>query len=149
MMIAADAIIAHNAEFDKSWLKTLTSLSSLCDEKKWICTRNDFTWPISKGTALHLIHISVAMGVPVVSAHRALTDCKLIADCFDKIDNLEERLIEAQVERYIYIGKVSYSDRQLAKDAGFIWNELCANNWAKKMTESQANVFNIFKIEKV
>jgi DNA polymerase III subunit epsilon len=157
MIKFSDLIIAHNADFDKNWLKTLECLKSLKgdfipDYKKWLCTRNDFTWPILKATPLNLIHIAVALGVPIVSAHRALTDCQLIASCFNKIDDLEERLIEAQKERHIYIAQVSFQEKKLAKAEGFIWNELYKNYWAKKMTDSQASAMrenSKFKIAKV
>jgi DNA polymerase-3 subunit epsilon len=130
----ADAIVAHNAEFDKKWMKTI---SPYFDEKKWVCSCHDFEWPDIKGAA-SLINIALSLEIPVFSAHRALTDCQLLAACFSKLPDLEESFKKAIQEKHIYIAAIGYDERQMAKEHGFIWNSLVKGNWAKKLNEEDA-----------
>jgi len=90
----ADAFVAHNAAFDKRFLQDNKELYEIVCNKKWICTKNDFKWPISLFRN-RLQDICVAMGVPYVDAHRALIDCHFIASCFSKVEDLEQRLCAA------------------------------------------------------
>ena len=41
MLVKAEAIVAHNAEFDKKWIETIVDFQELSRNRKWICTRND------------------------------------------------------------------------------------------------------------
>lgn len=87
MCNAADACVAHNAQFDKGFIKNLPCGGHLLN-KKWICTKNNFTWPV-RLQRMRLEDICHGMGVPYVNAHRALTDCLLIAMCFQNVEDLE------------------------------------------------------------
>jgi DNA polymerase III epsilon subunit-like protein len=89
MSAHADVCVAHNAEFDKRFVATLSCGQSLLS-KPWICTKKNFTWPVSL-TRLRLEDICNAMRVPYVNAHRALADCLLLSQCFERIEDLEER----------------------------------------------------------
>lgn len=82
-------IVAHNAQFDKKFLHSCTNSVEFWD-KRWICTKNDFKWPV-RLTRFRLEDICIAMKVPYINAHRALADCSLIAQCFDNIPDLEQR----------------------------------------------------------
>jgi len=84
MVASAQAIVAHNAPFDKGFIDELFK-----DEIKlpWICTRDTFKWPV-RPARRRLQDFCEAMGVPYVDAHRALTDCNLIVKCFSKIEDL-------------------------------------------------------------
>jgi DNA polymerase III subunit epsilon len=86
----SDAIIAHNAQFDKKFMATLPYCKDMCN-KLWICTKNDFNWPVQLFRK-RLSDICKAMDVSYVDAHRALADCDLIAKCFNKVDDLKYRL---------------------------------------------------------
>lgn len=90
MLKNADVCVAHNAEFDQKFIATLGELGLLFLEKPWVCTKGNFTWPVPL-PRLRLEDICVAMKVPYVNAHRALADCLLLAQCFEKVDDLEER----------------------------------------------------------
>jgi DNA polymerase-3 subunit epsilon len=85
----AEVCVAHNALFDMRFLKTLPCGDILLN-KKWICTKENFTWPV-KLTRLRLEDVCIAMDVPYVNAHRALSDCFLLAQCFGKVDDLDDR----------------------------------------------------------
>lgn len=136
MIAASDAIIAHNAEFDKKWLDTLP-IRQISNNKKWICTRNDVIWPIRKGIPLNLIHICVDLGVPVINAHRALSDCHLLVSALECMDDIEEFLDKSGKGRITYHAKVAYDNRQLVKEAGFLWDNI-NKVWHAKLTPEQA-----------
>lgn len=86
----ADACIAHNAEFDKKFLATQPWGHHLLSNK-WICTKANFTWPVPL-TRFRQQDICQAMGVEYTNAHRALSDCLLLAQCFQKVDDLQMRI---------------------------------------------------------
>lgn len=119
----ADAILAHNAEFDKKWLMTLADFQEAVQNKEWICTKNDVIWPVRKGTALNLIHICADLEVPIISAHRALSDCQLLVNAISKMDDIDA-FLKSGKGRVRYHADVSYDERQLAKDEGFQWDGL-------------------------
>lgn len=86
----SDAMIAHNAEFDRKFLKTL-SVWTVMSHLPLICTKADFKWPCQLYRN-RLQDVCEGMGVPYVDAHRALNDCRFLALCFSKVVNLEQRL---------------------------------------------------------
>lgn len=90
MTLHSQACIAHNAEFDKKFIKSL-SVWQFMSHHPWICTRDHFKWPVNLYRN-RLQDVCNAMGVPYVEAHRALNDCRLIAECFSKIGDLELRM---------------------------------------------------------
>lgn len=89
MAANAQACVAHNAVFDKKFLSLLGCGQHLLN-KKWICTKANFTWPVPL-SRLRLEDICNGMKVPYVQAHRALNDCLLLAQCFGKIEDLQHR----------------------------------------------------------
>lgn len=118
----SDYLVAHNVGFDREWFgKGILPVI----EKPWLCTYDDFIWPNNlKPTSL--VNTALNHGVGVNQAHRALTDCQLIALLFDRIPQLSylvQQAIERSVELKIsIIADVSYDDRQQAKDWGFRWD---------------------------
>jgi DNA polymerase-3 subunit epsilon len=138
MLLMCDAVVAHNAPFDRGWIESFdSSFSEISKQKEWLCTKEDFTWPVRKGIPLNLIHIAVDLEVPVISAHRALSDCLLLAGCFSKLNDLPDRLIQARLPKENYVAVVSFDDRQLAKDAGFSW-DAATKQWERRMTAELA-----------
>lgn len=90
----AQALVAHNADFDKRFLLTCEDLDIEFHSKRWICTKKDFKWPVQLYRN-RLQDVCSAMGVAYADAHRALVDCAFIAACFSKVDDLEQRLFTA------------------------------------------------------
>ena len=133
----SDAIIAHNADFDRQWFGQ-GNLPAI--NKPWICTMSDVSWPKHLGIKNRpsVIGLALAHGVPVWAAHRALTDCIYLAQVFERCDDLQGLLQNAQQPRFLYQALVSYDDRQLAKDAGFSWNNDGSKTWTRKLTETEA-----------
>lgn len=89
MAANAGALVAHNAQFDKKFLKTLSIWPDI-QHMPWVCTKEDFKWPVQLYRN-RLQDVCAAMGVAYADAHRALNDCKLIADCFSKVNDLSTR----------------------------------------------------------
>ena len=94
MATEAHAYVAHNASFDKTFLETAIAPAHIFWLKPWICTKNDFKWPVPLPRN-RLQDVCVAMGVPYVEAHRALTDCQFIVDCFNRVPDLQQRVEDA------------------------------------------------------
>ena len=135
MIVRSDYIVAHNAEFDKSWIEQKTIL---INEIPWICSCYDFKWPDECNGAKKLTDIALSLDVPVVSAHRALTDCQLLAQCFSKLTDLEVRLEDAAKPRQVYISSLPFDKNDTNKEHGFQWDKLVPKKWAKKLTEEEA-----------
>ena len=129
----SNVIVAHNAEFDKKWfgLKKLPQI-----EKPWICSMDDITWPADRQLKARpsVRDLALAYGIPVWSAHRALTDCIYLAEVFIRCSELEKLLIRALEPKVLLRAEISYEDRYLAKNAGFRWNDAIKGAWSRKMS---------------
>lgn len=130
MALNADYAVAHNAAFDQQF-------APKCIDIPWICTYEDFNFAPPKKQ--NLVSLALAHGVPVISAHRALTDCSLIASIFSKRDDLEA-LIEAAIVRAkspkVWVrALVSFDDKDKAKAANFKWMGTTTRDWRKQMKE--------------
>ncbi len=84
-----DYVVAHNADFDKRFMRTVINSTEFW-EKRWICTKANFRWPVVL-PRLRLEDVCNAMKVPYVNAHRAMSDCLLLAQCFTNVSDLESR----------------------------------------------------------
>lgn len=138
MFTNCDAVIAHNANFDRRWIERHAVQKDLSLQKKWLCSKEDIQWLPS--VSLKLVDIAAAMGVPVISAHRALSDCQMLASCLAKLPDLKVQL-ESGASKSLYVANVSYEDRDLPKKAGFYWNA-DKKKWLKKMRQEQAQCCN-------
>lgn len=145
---AADAVVAHNASFDRQWFGH-GFLGAI--EKPWICSMDDIRWPAD----LHLRpqpslrDLALAHGIPVWAAHRALTDCTYLAQVLERRSDLEALLQVALEPRRLYKAKVSYDERHRAREAGFRWNEPVKNAWTRRLSEREvaALAFDVVPIE--
>lgn len=163
----SDALIAHNKEFDQPLVLALPWAANW--DKPWLCTYQDFAlFPDAYPGRRDLISLAQFYGIGISISHRAINDCLLLAEVFNRVPNLAEQfqiaqlpLIEAIVPksdeslklkgfrwdytqqgwfkkdlgqffdfptikatepRYLFRASVSYDDRQIAKNWGFIWN---------------------------
>ena len=136
MVEDADALLAHNAAFDRQWFGhgELPTLS-----KPWICSMEDIRWPAERQLrpTPSVRDLSLAYGVPVWEAHRALTDCIYLVQVFQRCDSLEALLQAALEPRRLVRARLSYDERQLAKDAGFRWNEPVPKAWSRRLSERE------------
>jgi DNA polymerase-3 subunit epsilon len=137
MLEAADAVMAHNAAFDRQWFGSgpLPPVS-----KPWICSMEDIRWPpalrLKSNPAVK--DLALAHGVPVWAAHRALTDCIYLAQVLERCAALEALLEAALQPRHTYRALVSYEERHKAREAGFRWNQPVAGAWSRRLSDEEA-----------
>lgn len=133
----ADYAVAHNAAFDSKWFGEGGCLPEM--PLPWICTMEDVKWPRnSKRGRPSVVSLAVDYGVPVWSAHRALTDCTYLAEVMKREPGLKAILLESLEPKKVYVSCLPYEQRQQCKDAGFAWDSVVARKWAKRMTVSEA-----------
>lgn len=127
----ADVTVCHNAEFDRKWF------NGEYLDKPWLCTQSDFRWPLATKDGGSLVHLALDHGIGVSSAHRALSDCMLIAALFDRMDDLQSMFVYAMRPKGIFQALVSYDDREKAKVAGFKWDG-DRKRWTRRMAIEDA-----------
>jgi DNA polymerase-3 subunit epsilon len=136
----ADYLVAHNASFDRQWLGQPPTPAS---DKPWLCTFEHFQWPHNEKPT-SLINTALNHGIGVSSAHRALTDCQLIAALFDRVDSFDALLDDAIREsfevKYRAIANVSYEQRDRAKARGYRWDG-GRREWYKEIGSSVLSEF--------
>ncbi len=136
-----DAICAHNAAFDRSFLP------QIADTLPWICTRSDVQWPRGEQGA-SLVSTCLAHGLGVSHAHRALTDCTLLARLFDRVHEMGHDLsmvLERGLRpKGLFAAQVSYEDRELAKKAGFSWQK---PYWIRTMARDDVSMLPFSVVE--
>ncbi len=133
----SDLLVAHNAAFDKQWFG---SYPLPFVEKSWLCTMEDISWPEERQLRSRpsVRDLALAYGIPVWSAHRALTDCIYLAEVFSRCDDLEFLLKRGLEPRRLMRAQVSYEERHLARDAGFRWNDPIKGAWTRRLSEREA-----------
>jgi DNA polymerase-3 subunit epsilon len=148
MSRSADVYVAHNAEFDSKMIFGNTDFLPL-KSLPWICTMSDFKWPLATREQGSLIGIALDHGIGVSSAHRALTDCRLIAALLDRMVDLPAMFQVAMRPKALFVGLQPFDDNQLAKDAGFKWDRLVPKKWSRMMAieDAQALSFPVRRIE--
>lgn len=135
MASPCDAILAHNAAFDRRFVP-----SDMDADKPWICTLNGITWPV-QGDGRNLVAIALAHGLGVVDPHRALADCLLIARLLTRCRELGTDL-DAMLQRGLrpqatFQALVSFDHKELAKAKGFQW-DASARKWIREMAIEDA-----------
>ncbi|WP_416233148.1 3'-5' exonuclease [Cyanobium gracile] len=137
MAAACDALVAHNAAFDRQWFG-LGPLPSL--DRPWICSMEDIRWPAERQlrSSPSVRDLALAYGVPVWAAHRALTDCIYLAQVFERCDDLEALLLGALEPRSLYRAELPYAERHRAREAGFRWNEAVPRAWSRRLSRREA-----------
>ena len=131
LAVHADAYVAHNVAFDSKWLPEL-------GDKRWICTMEDVRWPRARKGHPSVVSLALDYGVPVWAAHRALTDCTYLTQVMEREPALETLLAAALEPRQHYVAEVPYDQRQLCKDAGFVWDRQVPKAWSKKLSATEA-----------
>ena len=136
LLDAADVLVAHNAAFDRQWFGR-GELPAVT--QPWLCSMDDMRWPADRQLRSRpsVRDLALAYEVPVWAAHRALTDCIYLAEVFARCEDLEQQLLQGLEPRQLVRAKVSYDDRQLARDAGFRWNDPIKGAWARRMSERE------------
>jgi len=137
MLEAADAVLAHNAAFDRQWFGR-GELPAI--HKPWLCSMEDLRWPPERLLRANpsVRDLALAYGVPVWAAHRALTDCIYLVQVFERCPELEGLLQAGLEPRRLYRARLSYEERHKAREAGFRWNEPISGAWSRRLSEREA-----------
>ena len=147
MVAAADAVLAHNANFDRQWFgqAPLPTLS-----KPWICSMEDIRWPAERQLRAtpSVRDLALAYGIPVWAAHRALTDCIYLIQVLERSPDLELLLQLALEPRRLYRACLGYAERHRAKEAGFRWNEPVRGSWCRRLSDREVESLS-FAVEAV
>lgn len=150
MVEACDAVLAHNAAFDRQWFSSANPPLTELD-RPWICSMDDMRWPSDRQLKPNpsVRDLALAYGVPVWAAHRALTDCIYLAQVLERCDELEQQLQAALEPRRLYKAQLSYSERHLAKKAGFRWNDAVQGAWTRRLSQREAKAlpFSVVTLE--
>ncbi len=132
--------MAHRAEFDRGFIAA--KAHRLADRLPWVCSKFDCEWPSSKVGA-SCVEMALAHGVPVVSAHRALTDCMLIARTLENVQaaghDLPAILAKAMRPKATFVIADTTFDaarNELAKAANFRWVK---PHWKRTMAVEDAS----------
>lgn len=143
MVCASMFVLAHNAEFDRGFVP-----EPLRSMRPWICTMDDIVWPLASDSK-SLVAIALAHGLGVASAHRALTDCDLIARllvrCHELGHDVRAMLARGTRPKGKFRAMVSYDTNALAKAAGFRW-EPEPKMWTRTMAIEDAEKITAFRV---
>ncbi len=141
----ADAIIAHNAEFDRGHTPPGWDMG-----KPWICSRIDIVWP-QYSSSRKLVDIMLAHGLGVSHVHRALADVisivRLFERCAEMGHSVDDMLTLAMRPKFLYRALVSYNQKDQARACGFSWNAT-SKWWTRRLVEEDASAFP-FEVVKV
>lgn len=134
---AADAVIAHRAEFDMGFVP-----AQIRDAKPWACSKFDLAWPKQTRVGEHLVHLALAHGLGISHAHRAMTDCEMISRLLTRIaetgTNLQSFLAYGLRPKATFEAMVSFEEKDKAKDAGFAWDGE-TRMWTRRMAIEDAS----------
>lgn len=136
MAEVADAVLAHNAAFDRGFVPM-----ELRDAAPWICTKEDVRWPKQTKDSPSLVALALEHDLGVAVAHRALADCDLIARLLTRAHelgaDLPAMLARGLRPKATFQALVSFDDREKAKAAGFRW-EPSTKRWLRTMAVEDA-----------
>lgn len=137
MMGNCRAIVAHNASFDKQWLPGTPG-------RPWVCSQKHIEWPVETGRDVSLERLSLAHGLGVVAAHRAISDVMTLVRVFDQMRvwgslKPDERMFDVEylIDRALrprawFEAIVSFDDKDLAKNQKFEWHPE-DKSWRKEL----------------
>jgi DNA polymerase III epsilon subunit-like protein len=128
MRMLANCVVAHNAEFDRKFVEAARANVP----GPWVCTKTDFSWPGGlRGESL--VQLALGLGLGVASAHRAMTDVDTMARVLTRLHetghSLPQMFRRAARPKRRFVALVSYDSREVAKRAGFQWNDQTREWW--------------------
>lgn len=141
-VVRADCLVAHRAEFDRKWCPDFG--------KPWVCTKTDIAW-IGDRRGDHLVQLALSLGLGVASAHRAMADvdtmARILTRCAEMGADLEAMFVKALRPKKRFVAIVSYDDRQIAKDQGFLWDEK-RREWYRMMSPEDTGALGFKTVER-
>lgn len=126
----AEAIVAHNSDFDAGFLP-----NAIRDLRPWIDSKADIEWPRG-GMGKGLRDLAIEHDVGIVRAHRALADVDILVRLFERAAELgadiEAMLIRALRPKARFVADLPRSRNDELKAAGFRWDN-DRKQWWRKM----------------
>jgi DNA polymerase-3 subunit epsilon len=172
VFVEAECVVAHRAEFDQNLVtKSIEGMEGdLCERydswdpgKPWVCTKSDIEWP-NKLRGDSLVQLALGLGLGVASAHRAMADVDTMARCLTRAqevmtvewaknpcgppsDWLEPLFRRAMRPKVRVVAMVSFEQKQLAKDAGFFWDDK-RREWYRNMPREDVAALGFRAVER-
>lgn len=144
----ADAIVAHNSDFDRGWFR-----DEVIQATAWIDTCDGIEWP-RPTRYKSLDHLSMEFLGYAVNGHRALADVLTLAKLLTAAGKLTD--LSVMLERglrprglYAVVDEPRFDTKrnELAKGLGFRW-DADRKEWLRKMADEDAAGLP-FKVRKV
>lgn len=137
-MSRADVVLAHNADFDRSFAPELSR-----NLRPWVCTLNDVEWSRADHVSGNRVgDLALAHGIGVTKLHRALSDvmliCELLEREHDRGVNLPDLIARAMRPKARYravTGRFDAALNERLKTAGFRWSPEGKSWWKKLVVE--------------
>ncbi len=128
----AAVVIAHNAEFDRAFLRHRSELSDL--DLHWGCSVHHIDWHGKGITSRRLTHVAADLGFVNPFPHRALFDC---ATTYRVVAPYLSELVDRSYEREIMVRAVgaAFATKDKLKSRGYRWN-IDGKVWEKRIFES-------------
>jgi len=141
----ASVVIAHNMEFDRSFLRKRSELEGL--EVHWACSLNHIDWYKHGFKTRSLNYLASDHGFINPFAHRALFDC---ATTFRLITPyLKELLAKShEVEYELLASNSPFKSKDSLKERGYRWNPE-KRVWFKRIFEKELEEETVFLKEHV
>lgn len=133
----ADYLMAHNAGFDKKFYEASikeTGGQPALSEKIWLDSSADVKYPVSIKTR-KLGFLAAEHGFLNPFAHRAVFDVLTMFRVAGDYD-IKEIIKCASEQKYELKAKVTFNEKQKARDLGFRWN-VEDRSWIKIVGESE------------
>lgn len=130
-------VVAHNANFDKSFLEAFLAGSDIKIPDRWACSSSDIPWSDWGVSSRKLDYLCMIHGF-YYDAHRAQIDVDALGLLLSFCDPEGRGLIEylrdaAKDSRHTINAFVRFEDKDIVKSNGFYWNaEL--KSWDRTVT---------------
>ncbi len=134
-MSQADFIVAHNVQFDRSFLLESGNVEKEIFEKDWACSQRHIDWPThSPGRSSALNYLAADHGFVNPFAHRALFDC---ATTFRLISpHVKELISRSQQKEFLVAATFApFEKKDLLKERKYRWDG-AKKVWSKVLIES-------------
>lgn len=119
MISGSDLIISHRVEFDYMFFP-----KDLREQKPWCCSKFDIEWPRGKNGD-DLLHLAIANGCAVASAHRAMSDVEVLSRIFMRVmeqHDIDEMFRRALRPKKKVISLAHFLEKDTVKQNGFAWD---------------------------